>query len=198
VVRGRRHGHLGGSILAAIFHQPAEAYASILVSPHAAIIRLLRLRIITASGSGRRLLSRHPMKTLRPPAHTKIYWRVSRISTLLSWRRLLLPRVLATRFPHGDPDMGAARHASDLLIGYTGMVSFGHSDSSASACTAPAAHSSWSSRSIFGSTSVCLAGIGGCRPVRRHFSTSPARTSISPSHDDLLAIFYVSSSGGPR
>ena len=117
-------GNLGGSIAASIFISLLEAYASIWMVSGASRNRLLRCSHSDAPVP--------PHRTLRPDTKMSkrsatIYWAgFSVVLALLIVAPFILPEFWR-RFVTEILIWGLLAMSSDILIGYTGMVSFGHS-----------------------------------------------------------------------
>ena len=110
-------GNLGGSIAASIFISLLESYASIWLDPAQAVIVSFVVLILT-------LLFR-PTKMSK--GTDRLYWAgFSLILALLIVAPLVLPEFWQ-RFVTEILIWGLLAMSSDILIGYTGMVSFGHS-----------------------------------------------------------------------
>ena len=123
-------GNLGGSILAAIFISLLEAYASLVVSPAQAVIVSFVVLILTLlfRPTGlfvpTRQIAANAMAADDSHGATGSASRWSSPSS--SWRPLVLPEFWR-RFVTEILIWGLLAMSSDILIGYTGMVSFGHS-----------------------------------------------------------------------
>ncbi len=116
-------GNLGGSIAAAIFISLLESYASIWVSPAQAVIVSFVVLILTLSVPADRPFRSDTQMT----RHHKIYWTgFAVVMALLIVAPFVLPEFWK-RFLTEILIWGLLAMSSDILIGYTGMISFGHS-----------------------------------------------------------------------
>ncbi len=117
-------GNLGGSIAAAIFISLLEAYAAIWVSPAQAVIVSFIVSDSDAALSSDWSLCSDAQMTKRI---NKSYWiAFSIVLALLIIAPLVLPEFWR-RFLTEILIWGLLAMSSDILIGYTGMMSFGHS-----------------------------------------------------------------------
>ncbi len=132
-------GNLGGSIAAAIFISLLESYAAIWVDPSQAVIVSFVVLILTLVVPSHRLvctdaqMTTVPLDKVSPPlgkmrlSHTAIFWiGFCVIMAVLIVAPLVLPEFWR-RFLTEILIWGLLAMSSDLLIGYTGMISFGHS-----------------------------------------------------------------------
>ena len=126
-------GNLGGSILASIFISLLEAYASLIVSPAQAVIVSFVALILTLLFRPTGLFVPTPEVTTcrrpspRPHGRDRRYWiGFAVVLALLVIAPLVLPEFWR-RFVTEILIWGLLAMSSDILIGYTGMVSFGHS-----------------------------------------------------------------------
>jgi len=117
-------GNLGGSILASIFVSLLESYAAILVSPAQAVIVSFVVLVLTMLFRPTGLFAMSAVQTRTRAAG---YWTAFAIVVAVL---LVAPLVLPPfwqRFVTEILIWGLLAMSSDILIGYTGMVSFGHS-----------------------------------------------------------------------
>ena len=131
-------GNLGGSIAAAIFISLLEAYAAIWLDPVAGGDRLLRRADPHAAVPAHRPVRSDTEMTTAPLdkpmplgktglSHTAVFWiGFCVVMAVLIVAPLVLPEFWR-RFLTEILIWGLLAMSSDLLIGYTGMVSFGHS-----------------------------------------------------------------------
>ena len=131
-------GNLGGSVVAAIFISLLESYAAIWVDPSQAVIVSFVVLILTLLFRPTGLFVDAEMTTTAPLdkpmpltrtglSHTAIFWLgFAVVMAVLIVAPLVLPEFWR-RFLTEVLIWGLLAMSSDLLIGYTGMVSFGHS-----------------------------------------------------------------------
>ena len=117
-------GNLGGSIAASIFISLLEAYASIWVSPAQAVIVSFVVLILTLAVPAHRPVRTDPQMSKR--ATPRLLDGFCVVLALLIVAPLVLPEFWR-RFLTEILIWGLLAMSSDILIGYTGMVSFGHS-----------------------------------------------------------------------
>ena len=116
-------GNLGGSILASIFVSLLESYASLFVSPAQAVIVSFIVLVLTLLFRPTGLFVPTP---IHPRARSPSSGSVRRRVVHLDGAPLVLPEFWR-RFVTEILIWGLLAMSSDILIGYTGMVSFGHS-----------------------------------------------------------------------
>ena len=122
-------GNLGGSILASIFISLLEAYAALVVSPAQAIIVSFVALILTLLFRPTGLFVPPPPSEPRAAAisgRAGFWTGFAVVLALLIVAPLVLPEFWR-RFVTEILIWGLLAMSSDILIGYTGMVSFGHS-----------------------------------------------------------------------
>ena len=119
-------GNLGGSILASIFISLLEAYASLVVSPAQAVIVSFVALILTLLFRPDRPLRPDPQVMSAPRSRQRYWIGFAIVLALLVVAPLVLPEFWR-RFVTEILIWGLLAMSSDILIGYTGMVSFGHS-----------------------------------------------------------------------